>query len=80
MDPMSPASAEEFRRVMILVVGTGLLAFGISGTLLWLFFRSLQQESAEGARRLTTRSALLLVSVLASLLVFSLVFAGLAYR
>lgn len=76
---MSAATAEEFRRVMLLVVGTGVFAFGVSGTLLWLFFRSLQKESSDGERRLTTRSALLLVGVLASLLFFSLVFAAIAY-
>jgi hypothetical protein len=76
---MSIGTAEEFRRVMLLVVGTGVLAFGVSGTLLWLFFRSLQRESAEGDRRLTTRSAMLLAGVLASLIVFSLLFAGIAY-
>lgn len=76
---MSVATAEEFRRVMLLVVGTGVLAFGVSGTLLVLFFRSLQRESREGERRLTTRSALLLVGVLVSLLFFSLLFAGIAY-
>ena len=76
---MSTATAEEFRRVMLLVVGTGVLAFGVSGTLLVLFFRSLQRESREGELRLTTRSALLLVGVLVSLLFFSLLFAGIAY-
>ncbi|HEU5162328.1 MAG TPA: hypothetical protein VFV54_04195 [Thermoanaerobaculia bacterium] len=76
---MSAATAEEFRRVMFLVVGTGVLAFGVSGTLLVFFFRSLQRESREGERRLTTRSALLLVGVLVSLLFFSLLFAGIAY-
>ncbi len=76
---MSAATAEEFRRVMLLVVGTGVFAFGVSGTLLWLFFRSLQKESSDGERRLTTRSALLLVGVLASLLFFSLAFAAIAY-
>ena len=76
---MSTATAEEFRRVMLLVVGAGVLAFGVSGTLLVLFFRSLQRESREGELRLTTRSALLLVGVLVSLLFFSLLFAGIAY-
>ena len=64
---------------MLLVVGAGVLAFGVSGTLLVLFFRSLQRESREGELRLTTRSALLLVGVLVSLLFFSLLFAGIAY-
>jgi uncharacterized iron-regulated membrane protein len=76
---MSLGTAEEFRRVMMLVVGTGVLAFGVSGTLLWLFFRSLQRESSEGERRLTTRSAMYLAGVLASLVVFSLLFAAIAY-
>lgn len=76
---MSLGTAEEFRRVMLLVVGTGVLAFGVSGTLLWLFFRSLQRESREGERRLTTRSAMLLVGVLGSLVFFSLLFATIAY-
>ena len=65
--------------MMFLVVSTGVLAFGVSGTLLVFFFRSLERESREGERRLTTRSALLLVSVLVSLLFFSLLFAGIAY-
>lgn len=77
---MGVADAAEFRRMMLLVMGVGTLAFGVSGTLLWLFFRSLQKESDAGDRRFTTRSALLLVGVLASLLFFSLVFATLAYR
>jgi uncharacterized iron-regulated membrane protein len=79
VDEMSLGTAEEFRRVMLLVVGTGVLAFGVSGTLLWLFFRSLQRESREGERRLTTRSAMLLVGVLGSLVFFSLLFATIAY-
>lgn len=79
VDELGAVGAAEFRRMMLLVVGTGTLAFGVSGTLLWLFFRSLQKESADGERRFTTRSALLLVGVLASLLFFSLVFAALAY-
>ncbi|HEY0788862.1 MAG TPA: hypothetical protein VGE86_09480 [Thermoanaerobaculia bacterium] len=79
MDEMGAANAAEFRRMMLLVVATGTLAFGVSGTLLWLFFRSLQRESTEGERRFTTRSALLLAGVLASLVLFSLLFAALAY-
>ncbi len=76
---MGVADAAEFRRIMLLVVGTGTFAFAVSGTLLFLFFRSLQRESAEGERRFTTRSAIYLVGVLASLIFFALVFAALAY-
>jgi hypothetical protein len=65
--------------MMLLVVGTGTLAFAVSGTLLFLFFRSLQRESAEGEHRFTTRSAIYLFGLLASLLFFSLLFAALAY-
>lgn len=79
VDAMGVADAAEFRRMMLLVMGVGTLAFGVSGTLLFLFFRSLQRESNEGDRRFTQRSALLLLAVLASLVFFSLLFASLAY-
>jgi hypothetical protein len=79
VDQVAVGSPEEFRRIMLLVVVTGTLAFGVSGTMLWLFFRSLQREGRDGDLRFTRRSGLLLAGVLGSLLFFSLVFAALAY-
>jgi len=70
----------EFIRMMIGVAVIGLLAFGISGTLLYAFWRSLQREDDKGELTFTARSGVLLAAVVVSLAVASLVFVVLAYR
>lgn len=65
--------------MMVKVAALGLLAFTVSGGLLWAFFRSLQREHLEKERRFTGRSAVLLALVIVSLLFFSLVLALAAY-
>ncbi|HVR43836.1 MAG TPA: hypothetical protein VMS56_10385 [Thermoanaerobaculia bacterium] len=74
-----PGSEAEFHKMVILVAVTGLLAFGVSAGILTAFWKSLRREDAEGAARFTSRSAMLLVALIAALLLFSLLFAGLSY-
>lgn len=69
----------EFVRMMALVTGTGLLALGVAGGLVWAFFRSLSREEADGEPRLTPRSARLLAAAIASLLLISLLFAAASF-
>ncbi|MFN2443161.1 MAG: hypothetical protein ABR517_10810 [Thermoanaerobaculia bacterium] len=70
----------EFTRMMIGVAVIGLLAFGVSGTLLYAFWRSLQKEDDKGELMFTARSGVLLAAVVVSLIVSCLVFVVIAYR
>lgn len=77
---LAAADEAEFMAMVVKVAITGLLAFAVSGGLLWAFFRSLQREHNENQPQFTRRSAALLGGVIASLLAFSLLFAIMAYR
>ena len=76
---MDPVTQQEFNRVLLRVVIIGVGAFLVSGGLIVAFFNSLQREDRDGARRMTTRSVVLLVLAIVSLMGFSFAFAILSY-
>jgi hypothetical protein len=68
----------EFKVVLAKVVVFGTIAMAIAGFLLWMFWRNLGKESAEGGVETKTSTWLLLVSLIVVLLGLSFVVYSLA--
>ncbi|HUO85084.1 MAG TPA: hypothetical protein VM534_08220 [Thermoanaerobaculia bacterium] len=70
----------EMERMLVTVILAGSAAFGIAGSFLFLFWRSLERESREGARTLTVRSSLWLVALVLVLVALAVLFLLIEYR
>ena len=73
-------SDAEIRTMMVRMLLVAIVAFIVCGSLLWSFWKSLEEESDRGEVRFSRQSRRRLLYLVSSLILFGLVFTFLAYN